>query len=139
MNNLFLEYVNSFVENIHKIRQHWATRIDHSTILPFTQQNLSHLKTNKINIIFFKSLFLTWKGLMMIHVTEDQNILKLPFCAIFVKCVRYTKHGISLIWVAMKLNINKARVSWVEINLKKKSRLQMEGNLLVRCKQTWNN
>lgn len=59
MNNLFLEYVNSFVENIHKIRQHWATRIDHSSILPFTKQNLSHLKTNKNNIILFKSLFLT--------------------------------------------------------------------------------
>lgn len=57
MNNLFFEYVNSFVENIHKIRQHWATRIDHSSIL--TQQNLFHLKTNKNNIIFFKSLFLT--------------------------------------------------------------------------------
>lgn len=59
MNNLFFEYVNSFVENIHKIRQHWATRIDHSPILPFTQQNLSHFKTNKINIIFFKIIFLT--------------------------------------------------------------------------------
>lgn len=59
MNNLFFEYVNSFVENIHKIRQHWATRIDHSSILPFTQQNLSHFKSNKNNIIFFKSLFLT--------------------------------------------------------------------------------
>lgn len=57
MNNLFLEYVNSFVENIHKIRQHWATRIDHSSIL--TQQNLSHFKTNKNNIIFLKSLLLT--------------------------------------------------------------------------------
>lgn len=59
MNNLFFEYVNSFVENINKIRQHWATRIDHSSILPFTQQNLSHLKTNEINIIFFKIIFLT--------------------------------------------------------------------------------
>lgn len=58
MNNLFFEYVNSFVENIHKIRQHWATRIDHSSILPFTQQNLSHLKTNKNNIIFFNQKFI---------------------------------------------------------------------------------
>lgn len=117
MNNLFFENVNSFVENIHKICQHWATRIDHSSIIPLHNKTCLTLKQN---IIFFKSFFLTWKGLMMIHVTEDQNIPKLPFCAIFVKCVRLTKHGISLIWVTMKLNIDKARVSWVEINLKKK-------------------
>lgn len=58
MNNLFFENVNSFVENIHKIRQHWATRIDHSPILPFTQENLSHFKTNKNNIIFFNQKFI---------------------------------------------------------------------------------
>lgn len=57
MNNLFFEYVNSFVENIHKIRQHWATRIDHSSILPFTQQNLSHLKTNKKQHFLQKFIF----------------------------------------------------------------------------------
>lgn len=112
MNNLFFEYVNSFVENIHKIRQHWATRIDHSSILPFTQQNLSHFKTNKNNIIFFNQKFI----FNMKRFNDDtcnrrskysESTFLCHFCEMCQ--VNLTWH-FPYIWVAMKLNINKARV-----------------------------
>lgn len=57
MNNLFFEYVNSFVENIHKIRQHWATRIDHSSIIPLHNKTCLTLKQIKTTSFSSKVYF----------------------------------------------------------------------------------